>query len=247
MKRLLCFVLAAMLMFTCACGNGGKPGETEEVKLADEPLAEGTERWLQCTERRYNMDYDDLAGYWSVLTDEYFGDSLMTVVSILGQAENPDFDAAAYVDNIANSKAYFADEYGDDWHYELSVGSQTALTVINCSDFANELEELYKSANVLVSNSAQWEDADWADFAESLGISLDDAKSLVAAYEDIGAKCHEAKVTAASEISLDALLSGAKLESPLSRTDVIRVYEVNGMVVSETLIDAAISLINLVY
>ena len=182
------------------------------------------------------MKYDGFAGYWDSMCDGFYGDSVKTILSIIS-FDDKDKEVTA-------KRAEYAKKYGDDWHYTVTGRSETQLDEKACSDFADELEDISKKADVLVSAAEKWDEQAWQDYADAHGCTTDEAKTLVAAYKAISEKSHEAKVTNAVDLTLTLEFSGSKAKTSQT-TEQNTVYEVNGVYVSEMLLDYTYSLLNL--
>ena len=236
MKKLLCFALSVLtLLALCAC-SVMQPKPTPQPTPTPEP--EGIDLWIHKAEKRYNMEYGDFAGYWDSMCDGFYGDSVKTILSVIS-FEDKDRE-------IAEKRAEYKDRYGEDWHYAVVDRKETELDEKACSDFAKELEDISKKANVLVAAAEKWDEHEWQDFAEAHDCTVDEAKTVVAAYKAISEACHEAKVTKAVELELTLEFSGSKTKTAQT-TQTECVYEVNGVFVSEMLLDYSYSLLNIVY
>lgn len=231
-NRISAFLLAAAMLMLSACSvTAPEPQPT----ATPEPRA--TDAWVQAAEARYNMRYDGFAGYWDSMCDGLYGDSVKTILSIV-RFDDKDRE-------VAEKRAEYAEKYGDDWHYTVIDRSETQLDDKACSDFAAELEDISTKANVLVSAAEKWDEQAWQDFASAHDCTVDDAKKIVAACKTISEKTHEAKVTKALDLTLTLEFSGSKTKTAQT-TEQNTVYEVNGVYVSEMLLDCTYSLLNLV-
>lgn len=234
MKKLLSVMITlAMLLALCACGMP-LPERTPQPTQTPEPRE--TDAWVQAAQARYNMKYDGFAGYWDSMCDGFYGDSVKTILSII-RFDDKDKEVTA-------KRAEYAKKYGDDWHYTVTDRSETQLDEKACSDFADELEDISKKADVLVSAAEKWDEQAWQDYADAHDCTTDEAKTLVAAYKAISEKSHEAKVTNAVDLTLTLEFSGSKTKTSQT-TEQNTVYEVNGVYVSEMLLDYTYSLLNL--
>ena len=222
-----------MLLALCACGMP-LPERTPQPTQTPEPRE--TDAWVQAAQARYNMKYDGFAGYWDSMCDGFYGDSVKTILSIIS-FDDKDKEVTA-------KRAEYAKKYGDDWHYTVTGRSETQLDEKACSDFADELEDISKKADVLVSAAEKWDEQAWQDYADAHDCTTDEAKTLVAAYKAISEKSHEAKVTNAVDLTLTLEFSGSKAKTSQT-TEQNTVYEVNGVYVSEMLLDYTYSLLNL--
>ena len=222
-----------MLLALCACGMP-LPERTPQPTQTPEPRE--TDAWVQAAQARYNMKYDGFAGYWDSMCDGFYGDSVKTILSII-RFDDKDKEVTA-------KRAEYAKKYGDDWHYTVTGRSETQLDEKACSDFADELEDISKKADVLVSAAEKWDEQAWQDYADAHDCTTDEAKTLVAAYKAISEKSHEAKVTNAVDLTLTLEFSGSKAKTSQT-TEQNTVYEVNGVYVSEMLLDYTYSLLNL--
>ena len=231
-NRISAFLLAAAMLMLSACSvTAPEPQPT----ATPEPRA--TDAWVQAAEERYNMKYDGFAGYWDSMCDGFYGDSVKTILSII-RFDDKDKE-------VAEKRAEYAEKYGEDWHYTVIDRSETQLDEKACSDFAAELEDISEKANVLVSAAEKWDEQAWQDFASAHDCTVDDAKKIVAACKTISEKTHEAKVTKALDLTLTLKFSGSKTKTAQT-TEQNTVYEVNGVYVSEMLLDCTYSLLNLV-
>ena len=230
-NRISAFLFAVEMLVLSACSA---PAPEPQPTATPEPT--GIDLWVQAAEERYNMKYDGFAGYWDSMCDGFYGDSVKTILSIIS------FDDKDK--EIAAKRAEYAKKYGDDWHYTVTGRSETQLDEKACSDFADELEDISKKADVLVSAAEKWDEQAWQDYADAHGCTTDEAKTLVAAYKAISEKSHEAKVTNAVDLTLTLEFSGSKTKTSQT-TEQNTVYEVNGVYVSEMLLDYTYSLLNL--
>ena len=230
-NRISAFLFAVGMLVLSACSA---PAPEPQPTATPEPT--GIDLWVQAAEERYNMKYDGFAGYWDSMCDGFYGDSVKTILSII-RFDDKDKEVAA-------KRAEYAKKYGDDWHYTVTGRSETQLDEKACSDFADELEDISKKADVLVSAAKKWDEQAWQDYADAHGCTTDEAKTLVAAYKAISEKSHEAKVTNAVDLTLTLEFSGSKAKTSQT-TEQNTVYEVNGVYVSEMLLDYTYSLLNL--
>lgn len=237
MKRLTAILLALCVLLGCVSCTTAAPEPTAEP--TPEPVPEGgIELWYWRAQQRYNMEYEGFAEYLSLMCDEFYGDSVKTILRILPM---PDKDA-----EIEAKRSEYSEKYGEDWEYVISEKTETELGEKACSDFAEELEDICGRIEVLTDAAADWSDTQWTDFAAALGCGAEDAKQLVAAYAAMKESCKDANVTKAIETTLTLSFSGSKTEE-LFTTEKNTVYEVNGHYVSEMLPDLSYSIINLIY
>ena len=234
MKKILCLALALFIALSlCACGGvSPKPDPTPT------PEPEGISLWVRNAEKRYNMEYEGFAGYFDSICDGFYGDSVKTILSII-KFEDKDKE-------ISQKRTEYADKYGEDWHYTVVDRKETELDEKACSDFAAELEDVSEKASVFVDAAEKWDEREWSDFAESNSCTVSDAKKLVNAYKAMVGVCHDAKVTKAVELELMLEFSGSKTKTAQT-TQSDCVYEVNGVFVSEMLLDYSYALINIIY
>lgn len=230
-NRISAFLFAVGMLVLSACSA---PAPEPQPTATPEPT--GIDLWVQAAEERYNMKYDGFAGYWDSMCDGFYGDSVKTILSII-RFDDKDKEVTA-------KRAEYAKKYGDDWHYTVTGRSETQLDEKACSDFADELEDISKKADVLVSAAKKWDEQAWQDYADAHDCTTDEAKTLVAAYKAISEKSHEAKVTNAVDLTLTLEFSGSKTKTSQT-TEQNTVYEVNGVYVSEMLLDYTYSLLNL--
>ena len=230
-NRISAFLFAVGMLVLSACSA---PAPEPQPTATPEPT--GIDLWVQAAEERYNMKYDGFAGYWDSMCDGFYGDSVKTILSII-RFDDKDKEVTA-------KRVEYAKKYGDDWHYTVTGRSETQLDEKACSDFADELEDISKKADVLVSAAKKWDEQAWQDYADAHGCTTDEAKTLVAAYKAISEKSHEAKVTNAVDLTLTLEFSGSKAKTSQT-TEQNTVYEVNGVYVSEMLLDYTYSLLNL--
>jgi len=238
MKRTLCGLMALLLIISlCACGKTvAEPEPTPTPK----PLSE-TDKWALNVLARYNMDYSDFAEYWSLLCDNYFGEDFVKIINILSDCESVDFSLEDKNAEIEAKRSEYEKKYGEGWCFEYGECVTEPLEARANEDFAAELESLYEDISVLTESAAGWGDSEWSYFAEGLGCSVDTAKELVSLYASMGEKCHEAKVEDASSVTV--VLTYGETEE---RYDTW-LYRVNGVLVSQELIDSSLALINLIY
>lgn len=234
MKKILCLALAIITAAAlCACG-----GLSARPEPTPTPEPEDIDLWVRGAEKRYNMEYEGFAGYFDSVCDGFYGDSVKTILSVV-KFEDKDAE-------ISQKRAEYAAKYGEDWRYTVVDCKQAELDEKACTDFAAELEDVSKKASVFVDEAEKWDEHEWSDFAEANDCTVSDAKKLVNAYKAMVALCHEAKVTKAVEIELTLEFSGSKTQTAQT-TQSECVYEVNGVFVSEMLLDYSYALINIVY
>lgn len=243
-KRILTAALALLLMFgVCSCGIkpelASPPPPTAEVSA--EPL-DNLGRWLERANERYNMSYDDFADYWCLMCDEYFGEDMLELLSLISSCENTAFDLGEENKQIADKRAEYKKLGGSDWRFEITNHSEQELDSTACANFSDELQHLSDLIRAVTVKAEAWSDSEWNDFAGSLGCDLDCAKAIIDDYRSIADNCAEVNVTAAKAIELTVSFSdGTEL------TDSTTLYEINGEYVSTELIDAASLLIQLIY
>ena len=239
MKRVICALLGMlMLLSLCACGQTEvpEPSPTPTPK----PLTE-LDRWALRVERRYNMDYKDFGEYWSLICDDYYGDTLTELVKKLSGCENVKFSLEDYNKQIADRRAEYEKKYGADWHFEMKDYVLEPLEDRANEDFAAEVKTLYDGICVLTNEAAGWSDTSWEYFAQGLGCDLQTAKDIVGLYGAMAEKCAEPEVSEAASVTV-TLTYGEK------ETDYDTwVYKLNGAYVSQELIDNSLALINLIY
>ncbi len=242
MKRTVgALLLLAMLLALCSCGTGdGKEKETAEPKASGVPLTD-KDIWAQTVLDRYNMNYADYAEYWSMICDCYFGEDFVSLVNILSGCENLGFSLTEKNAEIEKRRSEYAEKYGSDWHFEY-VGCETEpLEARANEDFATELENLYARIFVLTNEAARWNDSAWNNFADGLGCDTETARKIVELYAAMGEKCHEASVEEACAIKVTLKYSDSETVYGTW------LYKVNGVYVSQELIDNTLALINLIY
>lgn len=237
MKRISLILLALlMLLSLSACANGEpEPTAAPMPELVPEG---GVELWYYRAQSRYNMEYENFGEYLSLMCDDFYGNSVETILRILPM---PDKDA-----QIEEKRAEYSEKYGEDWRYEISAVSEMELDGKACSDFSAELEDVCARIEVLTAAADAWNEAEWSDFAAGIGCGAEDAKRFVEAYADMADACRGAQVTRAVETEISLSFSGSRTET-LRTSEKNTLYEVNGHYVSEMLIDVSYSIINLIY
>lgn len=239
MKRLFCIFLTVTCLFLCSCGELIPDGtQSPDIGIAPSPSAEpkGLEAWLIRTESRYNMEYADFAEYWSMLCDEFYGSSTETLLSVSDLNDN---DA-----QIEAKRAEYAKKYGDDWHYEIVSYTVIPLSEKDCLSFKAELDDIADRAGRICSKADGWTDSEWLEFTSSRHCTLYEAKAVIAACGNIEKLCRNASVTDAKTLDLKIEFTGSKC-GRLETSEENTVYEVNGVFVSEMLIDSSIALLNI--
>ncbi len=241
MKKWISLALALVLIFAlCACSVFEPEPTPEPIPTpVPTPTPEPTELdlWLNRALSRYNMEYESFAEYWDLMCDEFYGDSVKTVLSAIS-FEDKDKE-------VSDKRAELDGKYGSDWKYEITDCKKKDLGEKACKDFAEELEDISERAAIVVNASSGWGERQWNNFAEAHGCTVDEAKAVVEAFRAISEVCHEAKVTKALELTLTLEFSGGKTKTA-ETSEVSAVYEVNGVYVSEMLLDYSYALLNLV-
>ena len=237
MKRLSLFLLALLMLLSLPACAGSAPEPTAAPTPEPAPSG-GVELWYYRAQSRYNMEYGGFGEYLSLMCDDFYGDSVKTILRILPM---PDKDK-----EIEEKRAWYDEKYGSDWRYVISDRRETELDDDACADFAAELEDVCRRAEALMKAADTWSDAEWADFAEGMGCGIGDARELVEAYAAMADACRGAQVTRAIETEVYLSFSGSKTET-LMTSEKNTLYEVNGRYVSEMLIDLSISILNLIY
>ena len=235
MKKILPLLLALLLALS-AC-SAPEPAPSPSPTPTPPPTG-GTKLWYWRAQKRYNMEYESFDEYLSLMCDDFYGDSVETILRILPM---PDKDA-----EIKEKRAGYSEKYGSDWRYVISDRRETELDDDACTDFAAELEDICRRTEALTKAADTWSDAEWADFAAGIGCGTEDAKELVEAYAAMGNACRDAQVTRAVETEMSLSFSGSRTETLLT-SEKNTLYEVNGHYVSEMLIDLSYSIINLIY
>ncbi len=244
-KRIAAVLLtAAMLISLCAC-NAASPKEPTPTPTADYEI-EGLELWQEHMLGLCNMGYDGFIGYWDTMCSGYYGDQLKTVLTILSSGAKPFLPLDEKNAEIEDTRRQYAQSYGEDWHFSVLSSEREDLGEYAASDFAAELDSLADGIDVLTSAADTWNDAGWSEFALDHGCSVDDAKKLVEAYREIASLCRDASVTEAMTLNVTLKLTGESTK-PLEKTESFTVYCVNGIYVSESLVDYTYSLIYLVF
>lgn len=238
-------LICAMLMGLCACAKAPSPEKPDPSK---EPTSEATEfeKWQERMLGICNMEYDGFAAYWDIMCDNYYGDALLTVLEIMSGGSTPFLPLDEKDELIADTRADYAARYGDDWCFSIKELETEDLGELALTDAAAEFNKLADSADILTDAADGWKDAGWSEFALDHGCSVADAKRLVKAYRTVAAMCRDASVTEALTVNVTLELTGENTE-PLIKHESFTVYLVNGVYVTEPIIDYTYALINLVF
>ena len=244
-KRIISVFLALSLVISlCACETAPPPPEeTPEPtrQLAFEPVG-ALGRWLQRAQDRYNLNYESFSDYWCLICDEYFGESMHTLLELIASCENTAYKLDEQNEQIIDKRMEYLKRGGDDWRFEITQHSEQALDDTACVNFSNELQHLCELIRTVTDKASDWSEGEWADFASSLGCDEQSAKEIIGAYTEIAEKCDGVPVSSAAEIELCVTFSdGTEI------TDSTSIYEIGGEYVSTELIDAASLLIQLIY
>lgn len=241
MKRIICALLGmAMLISLCACGNRAEPVASDAPTPEPKPVT-ALERWELRVERRYNMEYEDFAQYWSLICDERFGEILTELVEKLSACENLDFSLGDYNRQISDKRTEYNKQYGKNWHFELKNCETEPLEERANEDFSKELQNLHDSIAVLINEASVWSESSWSYFAEGLGCDADTAREIVSLYEQMADMCNEVQVSDAAKAVVS--LSFGDGETAYETW----IYKVDGEYVSQEFIDNTLALINLIY
>lgn len=244
-RRILSLILALLLAFSlCACAAEEAPPEETPAPTATptpEPETNLT-RWLSRAETRYNMDYEDFNDYWCLLCDEYFGDSMHTLLETVAACENANYDLEENNKQISDKRSEYKKQGGKDWNFEITEHSEEELSKQVCENFSDELQSLHDLICAVTDKAQCWSEYDWADFAQSMGCEVEDVKKIIDSYSAIAEACNEVEVTSAMAIELTVTFSDGNVLN-----DSTTLYEINGEYVSTELIDAASMLIQLIY
>lgn len=244
--RMIAFALCClMLLGLAACAKAPKPEKPGPTPTPTPELTE-FEKWQERMLGICNMEYDGFAAYWDLMCDHYYGDALLNVLEILSGGSKPFLPLDEKDALIDSTRDDYAARYGDDWCFAVEDMSTAAIEGYACEDFAAELDKLSVSADILISAADAWNDAGWSEFALDHGCSVSDAKRLVEAYREISAACKDASVTEALTVTVTLKLTGENTE-PLTKHESFTVYLVNGVYVTEPIIDYTYALINLVF
>ena len=241
-KRLACVLaLSALLLCSCTLPFAPEPTPTPVPTATPvptpTPTPEGMALWLYRAGERFNMEYKDFAEYWSYICDEFYGKG---TEKLLSASNLSDKDA-----EIEHKRGEYADKYGADWHYRIIDYTVLPLNDSDCVNFAAELEDIADRAARLAAEAETWGDAEWSDYAAAHDCTEAEAKAVFSACTDIEKACRDAAVTRAQQITLNLEFTGSKCGT-LTTTEQNTVYEVNGVYVSELLIDSSIALLNMV-
>ncbi len=243
-RRILSFALVLLMVFSLgACAAEAPPAETADPTATPTPKPETPlGRWLSRAEARYNMDYEDFSDYWCLLCDEYFGDSMHTLLDTVAACKNANYSLEENNKQIGEKRAEYKKRGGKDWSFEITEHTEEELSEQVCKNFSDELKSLHDLICSVTDKAQYWSDYDWADFAQSMGCEVDNVKKIIDAYSAIAEACNEVKVTSALEIDMTVTFSNGE-----TVTDSTTLYEINGEYVSTELIDAASMLIQLIY
>ncbi len=238
------FVCLALIFGMTACAKAPAPSTTP----APTPTPELTEfeEWQERMLCICNMDYDGFAAYWDLMCDNYYGDAMGTILGILSGGAKPFLPLDGKDAEINDTRASYEELYGEDWCFTVTELCTEDLNDYAREDFAAELELIADSADILISAADGWNDAGWSEFALDHGCSVADAKLLLEAYREISNACRDASVTEAMTVTVTLTLSGENTED-LTKHESFTVYCVNGVYVTEPLIDYSYALINLVF
>lgn len=243
-RRILSFALVVLMVFSLsACAAEAPSADTPEPTATPTPEPKTSlGRWLSRAEARYNMDYEDFSDYWCLLCDEYFGDSMHTLLDTVAACENANYDLEENNKQIDEKRAEYKKRGGKDWSFEITEHTEEELSEQVCKNFSDELKSLHDLICSVTDKAQYWSDYDWADFAQSMGCEVDSVKKIIDAYSAIAEACNEVKVTSALKIDMTVTFSNGE-----TVTDSTTLYEINGEYVSTELIDAASMLIQLIY
>lgn len=246
-RNIITVLLVLLLTFSlCSCEVKKPPAEktpapTESIAPTPKPET-ALDRWLARAETRYNMKYDNFNDYWCLLCDEYFGDSMHTLLDTVSVCENANYDLKKNNEQIESKRSDYRRRSGKDWHFEITEHHEQALDDTACKNFSDELQSIHDLISAVTSKAPSWSDYDWAEFAQSMGCEVEQAKSIIDAYSAIAQACNEIKVSSALAIELTVKFSDGS-----TVTDSTTLYEINGEYVSTELIDSASMLIQLIY
>ena len=262
-KRMISALLALMLcLCLCACNMPDwipdwmyellpqpTPTPTLAVEAEPEPTPTPTPeptdalgRWLWRADNRYNMRYEDFTGYWCLMCDEYFGDDMHDLLTLISSCENTSFKLDEENGKITEKRNEYKKLGGSDWSFEITSHTEEALGSTACANFSDELQRLNELISAVTAESETWSDSRWSSFAESLGCELDSAKAIIDCYRAIADKCSDVYVVSAQAIELTVSFSDGTL-----LTDSTTLYEIDGEYVCTELIDSAALLIQLIY
>lgn len=244
-RSLALLLVLALALGLCACAKAPSPKDPDPTPTPT-PSLSAFEQWQERMLGICNMEYDGFAAYWDIMCDRCYGDSLTTVLEILSGGAKPFLPLDEKDEEIEKTRAEYAERYGEDWCFSLKELETNDLGEDARTDFAAELNNLADSADILIAAADAWNDAGWSEFALDHGCSVADAKRLVEAYREISAFCRDASVTEAVTVTVLLELTGENTE-PLEKHESYTVYLVNGVYVTEPLIDYSYALINLVF
>lgn len=244
MKKRILTAALALLLVLCVCSCGVNPPEETPPPTAEvsaEPL-DSLGRWLQRADERYNMRYEDFSEYWCLMCDEYFGDDMYKLLSLIASCENTAYDLSEQNEQISQKRSEYEKQGGSNWSFEITEHSETELDAAACANFSDELQHLNETISAVTTKAESWTDSEWADFAGSLGCDLYTAKAIIIAYSAIAEKCDGVSVSSAKAIELTVTFSDGT-----ALNDSTTLYEINGECICTELIDCASLLIQLIY
>ena len=82
MKRLSLFLLALLMLLSLPACAGSAPEPTAAPTPEPAPSG-GVELWYYRAQSRYNMEYGGFGEYLSLMCDDFYGDSVKTILRIL--------------------------------------------------------------------------------------------------------------------------------------------------------------------
>lgn len=120
------------------------------------------------------------------------------------------------------------DKYGDNFKITYTVEDKIKLEKSDLLDCQESYHQDMESAEGFVDAAEYFDDDDWVDFADGLGLTSAQAKKLVPALKKALKDIGRVEVTNGYELDIVKTITGDALDEPKEDSMTIRVVKVNG-------------------
>lgn len=178
-------------------------------------------------------------GKYSVQTLNGFAeDEVLKIYKIMMKSEDMqdmmDSQLEAMQDEIDDMK----DEYGDNYKYTYKIEEKEELEKEDLREFRDSIKSYASSLEAMIEQTEDFDNDEWEDMADSLGLTKSQAKDLIKAMKDLQKELKGVKVDKGYELQITVALKGSELDEPEEEEMELRVYKVNGKWISEDALGA---------
>ena len=234
--RVFALLLCAMMLLT-ACSSGSSGGGGGSSKSSTSNTYETPLKLMM--EIQNAKKVTDISTMYIPLLNGFAEKEVKAVFEARSKSEYFTDRMDDYTDMLQDNIDNYKDEYGSDYKYSYKIVEKEELERTDRNEFRDQIKSYAQNLKDLVDQTKDFDNSDWEDLAEELDLSKSEAKSLVAALEDLYKVLNDVEVTEGYEITYTQTLKGSELDEPDVMEDLtINVYKVNGRWISSDAISA---------